>query len=475
MADDRLRRLRSLFDAQRAAHARDPTPDMATRLDRLSRLRTMVMARRAALHDALRSDFGAHDTRLTDLMEIGPVIQRVTHIERHLVDWIGPRSVDLGPEHGASRGEVLHVPKGVMGNIAPWNFPVESSLVMCADMMAAGNRVVVKPSELSPATAEAVEAAVAEFFAPEELVVVQGDAEFARAFSELPWDHLTFTGSPRVGRLVAAAAARNLVPVTLELGGKNPALFTGDGVTPDLVRLFLAFRTLKSGQVCTSPDYVMVPVDSLESWIAMAQQVWREAYARYVGHPDATGIINAAHFARLTGYVQEARDRGARIVGLNDDLPDAALRQIPPTLVVQPTDDMSCMREEIFGPIIPVVTYVSLVEAIARINAGPSPLASYIATHDDAAARRFVEHVRSGGSAVNNFGLQGGHAALPFGGFGASGHGCHSARDGVLGYTHAKSVFWGAADSIVHQVLTPPLSALTQYAADGMYVETPET
>ena len=464
-----LQRLHRVFDLQKDAHYRDPFPSIDIRLGRITRLASAIAAGRGRLHDAIREDFGAHDGRLTDLMEIGPVLQRAAYVSANLPDWISRRHVELGPEHGSSRGRVLYLPKGVMGNIAPWNFPIESALVMCVDMIAAGNRVIVKPSEFAPATAQAVEDLVAGVFEESELAVLQGDAEFARAFAEMPWDHLTFTGSPRVGRLVAQAAARRLVPVTLELGGKNPALFMPDAITDELVRLFLSFRTLKAGQVCTSPDYVLVPENGLESWIDRACATWRAAYPRYCGHTDATGIINAHHYKRLTGYLDEARARGVRVVSLNGELPDESLRQVPPTLVISPPDDLACMQEEVFGPVIPVVTYTSFDDAIARINAGPSPLASYIATQDEKAAEDFILRVRSGGAAVNNFGLQGGHVALPFGGFGASGHGCHSAREGVLGYTHVKSVFHGAADSIVHQVLAPPLSELTQFAADGMY------
>jgi coniferyl-aldehyde dehydrogenase len=438
-------------------------------LERLKTLRRMVIDNRQNFRDSLAKDFGSHHPWLVDLMETGPVIGRVKYIEANLADWMQPRSVDLGVEHGASRGEILHLPKGVMGNISPWNFAIESALVMCADMLAAGNTVIVKPSELAPATSQALADAVSAYFDPDVLAVVQGGPELAAEFASLQWDHLTFTGSARIGKLVAQAAAANLVPVTLELGGKNPALFAEDGVTPELVKLFLSFRALKSGQVCTSPDYVMVAEHQMEQWVAMASEIWRQAYPSYVGHPDCVGIINPAHYARLMGYLDEAQARGVRVVGLNEDKPDAAKRQIPLTLVIDPPADLACMTDEVFGPIIPVTPYTSMDEAIQRINAGPSPLGSYIATHDTALARRFIAEARSGGAAVNNFGLQGGHVALPFGGFGASGQGCHSAREGFLGYSHTKSVFHGASDSMVHKVLEPPLSELSGMAANGLY------
>lgn len=462
-------RLDHLFEQQNRAFALDSMPSLGVRLARLQTLRRMVIDNRESFRNAIAADFGSHHPWLVDLMETGPVVGRVKYTEAHLARWLAPQLVDLGGEHGSSKGEILQLPKGVCGNIAPWNFPIESSLVMCADMLAAGNRVIIKPSELAPATAQAVADAVAAAFDPAVLAVVQGGPELARIFAAKPWAHLTFTGSPRIGRLVAQAAAANLVPVTLELGGKNPALFAPDGVTDELIQLFLAFRTLKAGQVCTSPDYVMVQADQLDGWIAKACALWCSAYPAYVGHADSTGIINDAHFARLMGYVEEARERGVRVVGLNDDLPDAATRQFPPVLLVDPPADLRCMADEVFGPVIPVVPYSSVDEAIARINSGPSPLGSYIATHDTALARHFVTQVRSGGAAVNNFGLQGGHVALPFGGIGGSGNGCHGAHEGFLGYTHTKSVFYGAADSIVHKVLQPPLSELAGMAANGIY------
>lgn len=463
--------LQDRFEQQRSAFVADRNPNVECRMDRVSRLRRMVVARQDAFRAALAEDFGSHHPWLTDLMETGPVLGRCNYFLAHLPDWLSEERIDLGPEHGSSHGEILLLPKGVMGNIAPWNFAIESALVMCVDMLAAGNRVIIKPSELAPATAQAVADAVAAHFEPDLLTVVQGGPELAQVFAAMPWDHLTFTGSPRIGRLVAQAAARNMVPVTLELGGKNPALFAPDGVTEELVRLFLSFRTLKSGQVCTAPDYVLVPRGQMEEWIALAKLVWKKAYPAYVGSDQCVGIINAAHFNRLSVYVEEARSRGVRVEGLNVDEPDPERRHFPLTLVVDPPADLGCMTDEVFGPVIPVIPYDDTGSAFTRINAGETPLGAYIATHDTALAACFVREVRSGGAAVNNFGLQGGHAALPFGGLGSSGQGCHSAKQGFLNYSHAKSIFWGSPDNIVHKVLEPPLSDLTGMAANGQYGE----
>ena len=453
-----LDRLADVVQRQRAAFAAEPYPSLAVRLDRIDRLRRLVTDGEERIRVAMQADFGSLHPAMVVMLDTLPVIDRVAHFEANLERWLEPEAVPLGDVHGSSVGQILRVPKGVMGNIAPWNFPIESALVMAVDMLAAGNRVVVKPSELAPATSATLAALVGEYFAEEELAVVEGGVEVAEAFARTVWDHLTYTGGGRVGRLVAQAAAANLVPVTLELGGKNPALFAPDGVDDTLIGRFLAFRSLKAGQICTSPDYVLVPRAQLDTWVAAARRIWSGWYPRWVGHPDITGIINARHVDRLLGYLVEATARGVSIVGLNDDLPDPPARLLPMTLVVDPPADLGCMVDEVFGPIVPVVPYDTIDEAFARINAGPAPLGAYLATYDDELADRFAFTVRSGGTGINTFGLQGGHAALPFGGVGASGSGCHSGHAGFLNYSHTKSVFRGADDSFVHQVILPPFT-----------------
>lgn len=467
--DGDVARLEKLFNRQKQAFAKDPIPSLAERLSRLKRLKSMLIENRERFRAALAADFGSHHPWMSDMLEAGSVIGRIRHFETQLPKWLRTETVELEAAHGASRAEIMLVPKGVNGIIAPWNFPLECALVMVTDMFAAGNSAIIKPSELAPACANVLEAVVTENFPPEILAVVQGGPEFSRTFASMPWDHLTYTGSTRVGRLVAEAAARNLTPLTLELGGKNPALFTADAITDDMIACFLSFRVLKAGQVCTSPDYALVPHDRVEQWVDIARKVWRAAYPKHVGHPDATGIINDHHYKRIIGLIDDAKARGVRVVTLNDEKPDPKLRQIPMTLVVDPPADLACMAEEIFGPVTPVVPYRSLDEEIGHINAGPSPLAAYIATHDDAQARRFVSTVRAGGAGVNTFGLQGSHPALPFGGFGASGYGCHSGEAGFLNYSHKKSVFYADTNSIVHKALAVPLSPLCGGVVDAMF------
>lgn len=406
---DTVTRLNELFALQKRALTQNPIPSLTERLSRLQRLKRMLIENRQRIRAGLSADFGAHHPWLSDIMEGGAVLGRIRAFEVELPRWLEPRRIALEAAHGASHAGIMPVPKGVNGIIAPWNFPIECALGMLTDVFAAGNSVIIKPSELAPACAEVLENIVRENFDPEVLAVVQGGPEFAHAFAAMPWDHLTYTGSTRVGRLVAEAAARHLTPLTLELGGKNPAVFTADAISEQLIATFLSFRVLKAGQVCTSPDYVLVPHDQVEQWIDTACRVWAKAYPKYVGHADATGIINDRHYARIMNLIEEAVAKGVRVVTMNDDKADPSLRQIPMTLIVDPPADLACMQEEIFGPVTPVIPYESLDKAIARINAGPSPLGAYVATHDAAAARRFVASVRCGGAAVNTFGLQGNH------------------------------------------------------------------
>jgi len=467
--DGDLKRLNKIFGDQKLAQARDPIPSLEERLIRLAKLKSMLLESRDAFRKALSDDFGNHHPWMSDMLEAGSVIGRIRHFEQALPGWLKSEIVTLEDAHGTSRAEILTVPKGVNGIIAPWNFPLECALVMITDMFAAGNRVMIKPSELAPACAAILEKVVGAHFEPELLAVVQGGPELSQAFASMPWDHLTYTGSTRVGRMVAEAAARNLVPLTLELGGKNPAIFAPDGVTPEMIKLFLSFRTLKAGQVCTSPDYVLVPRDGLEAWVATARSEWTKAYKTSIGHADTTGMINDRHFNRVLGYVEEARAKGVRIENLTGEKPDPVRRQIPLTLIVDPPDQLACMQEEVFGPVIPVIPYGSIEECITYINARPTPLAAYVVTDGEDVSRRVVTHVRCGGAGVNTFGLQGSHPALPFGGMGASGYGCHSGREGFLNYSHRRSVFFAGHDSIVHQALSIPLSPICGAVVDAMF------
>ena len=458
------------FEKQKNAFAADRFPSLKVRLERLRALDGMMIAYRQPMREALAADFDAHHPLVTDLFESGAVIARGRYIQSQLGEWMQPSIRELEPMvHGSSTAKVIRQPKGVIGNISPWNFPIECALVMVNDMLAAGNRVIIKTSELAPATAEVVREAVASHFDADLLAVATGGVELARYFSSLPWDHLVYTGSTEVGRLVMQAAARNLTPVTLEMGGKNPAIFAEDGLEPGLMERFLYFRVFKGGQVCTSPDYALVPNAHLHQWVELAKSAWSGLYPSYVGHPDATGAINERHFSRVLGYVEEARQRGVEVISLNGDQPDPERRQIPMYVLIDPPEDLQCMTQEIFGPVTPVKTYADLDEAIAYVNARPRPLAAYLVTRSDAAAERVAAQIVSGGMGVNVFGFQAATPALPFGGVGPSGAGCHSGYEGFLNYSHSKSIFHCADDDPLMQAIRPPYGDMTQAFADAVF------
>ncbi|MCY3752051.1 MAG: aldehyde dehydrogenase family protein [Gammaproteobacteria bacterium] len=462
--------LNELFTLQKRSAYENPYPLLEERLDWLDRLEKMMVANRRVFIESLESDFGSHPSFVTDLLETAAIMGRVRFFRRKLEEWMSPTDISLNPHaHGSSTAATIPVPYGVVGNIAPWNFPVECALVMVVDMLAAGNRVILKPSPQAPASAKAVGEAVAEFFPEDVFATVNGGNDLTEAFPHKPWDHLTYTGSPAVGKIIMRAAAENLTPVTLELGGKNPTVFAEDAIDDKLIKRFLDSRILKGGQVCTSPDYVFVPRAKRDEWVERAQRIWTEMYPSYVGHADATGVINESHFKRVVGYVEEARAVGTNVISLNGEEYDEGKRQIPMYVVVDPSPELAVMTEEIFGPVTSICSYDSFDEVIATINAGHSPLASYLATYDQELTDKFVRKIKSGGVAINNFGSQAGNPSIPFGGVGNSGMGCHSGYEGFLNYSHVKGIFYGSDDSMVVKAMELPYGEMGQALVKGIF------
>lgn len=462
--------LDALFAAQKLAFAREVNPTLDTRLDRLKRLEDVLVRYRKPLQEAMSADFGNHHPIVTDMFETGGVLGRARHVQANLADWMQPSPRPLvDAVHGSSTARVIRQPKGVMGNIAPWNFPIECALVMVCDMLGAGNRVIVKASEAAPATGAVVEALIASAFDRTELAVVNGGVELSQYFARLPWDHLTYTGGGRAARQIMAAAAEHLTPLTLELGGKNPALFGQSGIDYGLIERFLYFRIFKGGQVCTSPDYALVPRARMGEWVDLARKAWSSMYPTYVGHPDATGTINDRHYARIMGYVDEAERAGATVISLNGDLPNPATRQIPMYVVLDPPEHLAVMREEIFGPVTAVKPYDSFAEAVGYINDRDRPLAAYVVTRDPGEGAAFANSVISGGIGINVFGFQGADPSLPFGGIGASGMGCHSGYEGFLNYTHLKSVFDCTDDNPLMLSLKGPYGEMAHAFANAIF------
>src|SRR5580693_3085823 len=374
--------LHRLFAAQKAAFLADPYPDVADRSANLGALATMVMSHRDQIRAAMSADFGVHPELFTDLVEVLGVAGRAAYAIEQLGAWMAEEERFADPAfYGTAKAGIRYQPKGVIGNIVPWNFPFDLSVGPLVEMLAAGNRVIIKPSDYTPACAELLRRMVAETFGEDLVAVSVGGLTLAKEFPTLRWDHLLYTGSPAIGREVARAAAANLVPVTLELGGKCPAILTADSVDAASVRSVIGTKLIKNGQMCISVDYVLVPRGQVDDFVTHAAGYLDGEMPGYATSADCTGIITQRHLDRITAMTREAQESGARVVSLGGQ-GDAATRRVPLVLVVDPAPELRIMQEEVFGPIMPVIPYDSLDEAIAGVNAGERPLGLYVFSKD---------------------------------------------------------------------------------------------
>lgn len=435
--------LQKAFAAHREAFLEHPFPDVRERRAHLYALADALLSNRARIREALQSDFGVHPAAAADLVEIGGALARTLAAAKHVKQWMRPerRSVEL-LSFGTSKAQIAWQPKGVTGIIAPWNFPIDLSLGPLCDMLAAGNRVIIKMSEYAPACAEAVFEIVNKTFAADHVAVVNGGVELGKAFSALRWDHLLYTGNPEVGAAVAQAAAANLVPVTLELGGKCPALFTADSVNSTHIARLLGVKLVKNGQMCISIDHCWVPRAQLDTFVQLAQASFSGPLRNYSRGTDCTGIISERHYQRQQQLLDEARSAGARIVQLDQGgAADAVTRRLPMSLVIDPDPSLRIMKEEIFGPILPVIPYDSLDETLAIINRGERPLGLYLYAQDAVLVDKVRRETFSGGYAVNVCAAQGAVPDMGFGGVGRSGSGRHHGIDGFREFSNPRGMF----------------------------------
>ena len=463
--------MQEAFDAQRAAFAADMNPSYALRLDRLNRLYEMTEAFAPALVQAIAADFGQRSPHVTRLADIMMVLAAIKHARRKLRRWMRTRRIFTALAFQPGRCEIRPQPLGVVGVVAPWNYPYQLAIGPAIAALAAGNRVMIKPSELTPRFASLLQDMVGRAFAPEEMAVVTGDAELGKDFVALPFDHLIFTGSTAVGREVAKAAAANLTPVTLELGGKSPAILGSDCDLARAADSLVIGKMLNAGQTCIAPDYALVPRAQLAAFADAMQRAVARRYPGLERSPDATSIVNERHFARLQHLLEDARVRGARVVPLAE-VQDAASRRImAPALVFDVTDRMEIMRQEIFGPLLPVLPYDSLDEAIAYVNARERPLALYWYGHDKAARDTVLARTISGGVTINDCMWHFGQEELPFGGVGASGMGAYHGEVGFRTFSKDKPVFHQSALSGV-PLLYPPYGRMFEFMARVLRVIT---
>ena len=448
--------LERVFKAQRKAFAADRQPSLAVRRERLEQVKAMMLAYRTQVAEALVKDFGAHPGPAADALEVDPVALRAQFALDHLEEWMKPipRDVDAAYK-GVLRAFIKSQPKGVVGNIVPWNFPFEIGFGPLVDMLAAGDRVLIKPSEFAPASAALMKEMAAATF-PEDLVYVAvGGLELSKAFAELPLDHLLYTGSSNVGKQVMAAAAKNLTPVTLELGGKCPVVLLPGSVTPEAVGGVLGVKMIKNGQMCVSVDHCFVPRQEMETFAATAVGVMAHMAPDYAKSAACTGIISGRHMDRMTAMLDEARQSGATVVTLEENgAVDETTRQMPLSLVIDPSMDLKMMKEEIFGPILPVIPYDDVDGVIEQINAGERPLGVYVFGTDVQAIDRIMGETLSGGGAVNAAAIQAGLKSLPFGGVGNSGMGRHHGEEGFREFSNQRGiVVRGEGEHFDHYVM----------------------
>ncbi len=433
--------LHAAFAAQRAAFHADRSPSLQERKARVGKLIGMMLKYRERISTALSEDFGSHPVPASDLIEVLGPVSRAQYVLGRLEDWMRPMPREVDPALlGSAQAYIQSQPKGVIGNIVPWNFPFDLSVGPMIEMLAAGNRVIVKPSEYTPASANLLREMIEETFDPALVHVAVGGLDLARAFSDLPWNHLLYTGSPGVGREVMRAAARNLTPVTLELGGKCPALLTPGSVNMASVESVIGTKTIKNGQMCISVDYCLVPRPDVDRFVGLAKEVMQRT-PDYSHSTDCTGIVSLRHMDRIIDMLQEARDRQSQIVELEPNgRVDRETRRMPISLVVNPASDLRIMQEEIFGPILPVVPYDDVDEAVAMINAGERPLGFYVFGDDKEGTDRILDQVVSGGAAVNTCALQGALPSLAFGGVGMSGMGRHHGIEGFREFSNQRGI-----------------------------------
>jgi coniferyl-aldehyde dehydrogenase len=412
-------------------------PDLATRRDWLTRLEQVVVRNAEAFARAISDDFGHRSRHETQLLEIFPALESIRHSRSHVRSWMRPQRRFASLWFMPARTELRPQPLGVVGIIVPWNYPLLLALSPLASALAAGNRVLIKTSEFTPRTGELLASTLHAAFPEGDVVVINGGPETGRAFSALPFDHLLFTGSTQVGREVMRAAAENLVPVTLELGGKSPAILAPDFPVDLAAERILFGKCLNAGQTCIAPDYVLLPESSREAFIEAARVYVNSRYPTL--GDDFTGIINERHRNRLQAWLDEARSMGAQVVRLSEAaVPEGKL---PPTLVSHAPADCRLMRDEIFGPILPLVTYQTLDEAIEWVNQRPRPLALYVFSHNAATVDRVLERTIAGGVSVNETLMHISQEHLPFGGVGPSGMGHYHGKYGFDTFSKLKPVF----------------------------------
>lgn len=442
--------LKSVLDAQRTSFNREGFPSAEVRKERLERLVSMLQKYNPQICEALDKDFGCRSKVFSSFADVASVIGNARQCQARLSEWMAVESREAPEpfEQVGARGEVHYQPKGVIGVIGPWNYPLHLTLVPLTNILAAGNRAMIKPSELTPVTSAVLVEGIAEFFDETEVAVIQGDAGISAQFASLPFDHLVFTGSTMVGRHVMRAAAENLTPVTLELGGKSPVIIGRDADIELTARRLMGAKMINSGQFCVSPDHVYVPTALRDELVNACIRALGEMYPSFGDNPDYVSVINDRHYQRLQALVDDARERGLTVVEVNpanENYDQAASRKMLPKIVLDAgdggaIDESAIMGEEIFGPLIAFISYDNIDAVIHKIQHGPRPLAIYYYGENECETETVLHNTISGGVTVNDSCWHVASHDMPLGGVGDSGMGRYHGRDGFREFSNQRAV-----------------------------------
>ena len=452
-ASEEHSRIDQVFARQRAASRESTYPDLQARLASLGKLEKILQENQTAIIEAISTDFGNRCSQETRMLEIFGLLGGINHSRKRMKKWMKPQKRHVGLAYLGGKNTLIPQPKGVVGIVAPWNYPLFLALSPAISALAAGNRCVVKMASNSQTLCRLLDKLVSHVFDDDTLAIIPGVS--ASDFTHRPWDHLVFTGSPAVGKIVMATAANYLTPVTLELGGKSPTIIADDCDLKTAAERLLFGKFLNAGQTCVAPDYLFVPSAKVPEFVELAREIVSKRYPSAASQ-DFTSIIDDKAFARLESVLKDATEKGAGVINLlGEDSTDAKSRKIPPHLVLNPADDMLVMQEEIFGPILPVKAYDDLDEVIRYINANERPLALYIFSEDKAVQDKFLFNTLSGGVCINDSMLHVGQHDLPFGGIGNSGMGHYHGLEGFNEFSKLRPVFKQAKKSGI-LALAPP-------------------
>ncbi|MEK9713269.1 MAG: coniferyl aldehyde dehydrogenase [Thalassolituus sp.] len=436
-----LARLEQLFQQQKTAFLQNPMPDAKSRVTKLRALKAAVIAHQDALIKAVHEDFSCRSKDETLIAEIMTAVQSINYMIKNVRAWMRPSGRHVNMLFAPAANQVVYQPLGVVGIMVPWNYPIQLAIVPLATAISAGNRAMIKMSEFTPATNSALKALIADVFGEDEAAIIEGEVDVSSEFSATPWDHLIFTGSTAVGKHVMAAAAKNLTPVTLELGGKSPAIIAPDANMDHAVERICFGKSLNAGQTCIAPDYVLLPEGREKEFIAKYHRAFSEMYPTLKENDDYTAIINERQYERLFNWLQDADTKGAKITQLNPaDENFSGTRKMPPHIVEGATEDMTIMQEELFGPILPLVSYRTFDDALAYIADRDRPLALYLFSYNRELEQKVLERTHAGGVSVNDTLMHIAQDDMPFGGVGPSGMGHYHGKEGFMTLSKAKAV-----------------------------------